>query len=511
MYQAIQTGNYNPTLRDLDKAGIEIFNDWWTTYIPEHKSELIRKIMHTYYLEQIGAETVDQFIHYINAQLERIMPYYNQLYASELIKIDPLLNHSIEANGRSIENLLTKANTTDDKFAKAIRDFAGVTDKSGTQDVIGHITGNTHRADIGHETYTKDGTENISDKRDTIGTEDESTHETKITDGTVTKTEIEKTTIDDTRDLNKSVTEQPNEQTIKEMKWGQSETGTEKVVGQDNSSGTGTRNWTETKDDDATTHTVTELDETSSGSSEKDYADTPQKQLDVTSEYGTAHVRRDYLTNVTWNSENSKHNANTTQDVDFKDDETKEHTEDTTDKNTTDKTQNTDTTRQKGGTDIETTTHTGTNVTDTTERETQTRDQNRNLNANTTQHETVNTDVTRDLNTTEKETATRDKNWTENGESNSTLNSTTTTSTDSTSNSQSTGTEQSRETSDLSQSSIATQERTSEETADKGTSNITSGFMNVSASALLEAFRRTFLNIDSLIIEELRDNFMLVY
>lgn len=107
-----------PTLRDLEKAGVQIFNDWWSTYIPEHRQTLERKIMHTYYFEEIGCETPDRFVHYLNTHLERIMPYYNQLYASELIKINPMLNHSIEVNGRSIENLLKKANTTDDKFAK---------------------------------------------------------------------------------------------------------------------------------------------------------------------------------------------------------------------------------------------------------------------------------------------------------------------------------------------------------------------------------------------------------
>lgn len=511
MYYRYETGNYNPTLRDLDMAGVQIFNDWWDTYIPEYKPVLIRKIMHTYYFEQIGAETPEQFVHYINAHLERIMPYYNQLYASELIKINPMLNHSIEVNGRTIENLLSKANTTDDKFAKAIRDFAGITDRSGAQGTTATSTTLQNRKDHTTDEYQKSGTEDITDKRKTIGTEDETDHETKVTNGTTDTTEGEKTTVSDTRNLDKTVTERPGETVTTTTDWGQTQKGTEKVVGKDVADGTGSKDWTETRDDDSTTKTVTDLDETSTGNGEKDYADTPQKQLDVTSEYGTAHVRRDFLTNVTWTNDSSKHNADTTQDVTFTDDETKTHKENTTDKTTTDKTQDTETNTEKGGTDTETKERSGENITETSETEYTDREQDRNLTSHTGQNQTVTTDGTRDIDTTENEDYTRDKDWTEKGSSTSDLTSDTNSNTNSATDVQSTSTDQTHENSNMTQSTLSTQNKESEETTDTGSTTITSGFMNVSSSALLEAFRKTFINIDSMIIEELRDNFMLVY
>lgn len=510
MYYRIEEGNYSPTLGELERSGMPIFNDWWTTYVPEHKPELIRKIMHTYYFEQIGAETPDRFVHYINAHLERIMPYYNQLYASELIKISPLVNYALETNGRSIENLLTKANTTDDKFAKAIRDFAGITDKSGLEISDTHSTSSSQKDDIGHDEYSKDGTENIKDHNVTSGTEDEKTHETKVLDGNKNTTETEGTTVTDTRNLDKTETENPNETTVKKMEWGATETGSENVTGKDVSDSSGTKEWTETKDDDATTKTTTTLKETSSSDSEKDYADTPQKQLNTSGD-STLSIRRDYLTNVTWNDESSTHDSTSNQDVKYADDETKTHNENTTDKNTTDRTSTTDTSKQKGGIDTETSTHTGTNITKTEETEYNDSVKNRNLSSGTTEKETTNTDGTRDLNSAEESSATRDKEWTEKGQSDSTMNTTATNESNVNAKSNNSSTEQTHENSDLSQSSTATQNKTTEETTDKGTTTITSGFMNVSSSALLEAFRKTFLNIDNMIIEELRDNFMLVY
>lgn len=510
-YVPYKESDTHPTLRDLEQRGVQIFNDWWDTYIPEYKPVLIRKIMHTYYFEQICAETPDKFIHFINSHLENIMPYYNQLYASELIKIDPLLNHSIETSGRTIENLVSRANTTDDKFSKSIREFAGIKDTAGKSDVVGHQTGVTQRADVGHEDYAKTGTEDITDHSHTDGTEDETTHDTKLTDSTKKLVENETTNVTGSRDLTRNTEEKPNEQTVKTMDWGANETGQENVVAQDVSDGTGTKNWTETLDDDSTTHTVTDLDERSSGDSEKDYADTPQKRLDVTPEYGTANVRRDYLTNVTWNNESSTHNADTDQMVTFADDQTKKHDENTTDKNTTDKTSTTDTTKQKGGTDTETSVHTGTNITDVKEHEDSTSDTDRDLTATTTFNETVNEDGTRDLDTTEDTNATRDRDWTERGTKDNTFNSTTNSVADSTTNSTNSGTEQTKENADVTQSQSGEIKKDTQETTDTGTSQMQTGFMNVSASALLEAFRKTFINVDKMIIDELRDNFMLVY
>ena len=510
MYQAISIGNYNPTLRDLEKAGVEIFNDWWNTYIPEHKPELIKKIMHTYYFEQIGADTPEQFVHYINAHLERIMPYYNQLYASELLKINPMLNHSIEANGRNVENILKYANTKDDKYSKAIRDFVGLTDKTGTEGISGKVIGSSTKEDTGHDSYVKSGTEDVIDSRELKGKEDTTTHDTTVTDGTVKKTENETSKTTDNTVIDKTQTETPGEETIKKMEWGQTETGTEKVIGKDVSDGSGSKNWTETLDDDSTTKTVTDLDETSSSHKEEDYADTPQTALEV-DDNGNTIIRKNYLTNVRWDDENGKHNADTTQDVTFADDQTKEHKETTTDTNTIDKTVDTDSSKTKGGTDTETTTKSGSNVTQTDETDDRTVNGTKDNVTTTKTDETVTGDGTKGVTSSEDETGTTEKKWTEQGHADNTLTSIVKNTTDNETTTQSSGSQQTHENADVTETGVSNQESKTEETRDEGNTTITSGFMNVSSSALLEAFRRTFLNIDSMIIEELRNNFMLVY
>ena len=295
------------------------------------------------------------------------------------------------------------------------------------------------------------------------------------------------------------------------MDWGQTEEGTKKVVGNSSSDGSGTKNWTETKDDDATTDTTTNLKETTSGTGEKDFSDTPQKALDVTPEDGTQALRRDYLTNVTWTSDSSSHNADTTQNQVFKDDETKTHKEDTTDTNNTDTTENTDTTAKKGGSDKETTTMSGQNVTNVVEKETTDGTADRTIDKHGTENKTLNGTT----NTTTKDHATDDRDidrtWNETGESQTSKRENSKSDSTGLTVDSNTGSEQTHENADVTQSSVSNTEKKTEETTDRGDTNVTTGYMNVSASQLLKAFRDTFLNIDKMIIDELRDNFMMVY
>ena len=43
MYQAIRTPQMFPELGQLVCGGYDVFNDWWSTFIPEHKKALEEK------------------------------------------------------------------------------------------------------------------------------------------------------------------------------------------------------------------------------------------------------------------------------------------------------------------------------------------------------------------------------------------------------------------------------------------------------------------------------------
>ena len=100
-----QVSRYTMELGKLVSSGYEIFDDSWTTFVEMHKKELCNKIIRHYFFCEIGQETPDRFKHYLNEHLARIMPYYNQLYKSELLEIIPLYNHFLETNYKDLREL----------------------------------------------------------------------------------------------------------------------------------------------------------------------------------------------------------------------------------------------------------------------------------------------------------------------------------------------------------------------------------------------------------------------
>ena len=77
----------------IDIAIPKIFDvDNIPVYVPEHKTLLFHKILLHYYQREIGFETAGLWKLKLNTKLKEIMPYYNQLYASELLEYDPLQN-----------------------------------------------------------------------------------------------------------------------------------------------------------------------------------------------------------------------------------------------------------------------------------------------------------------------------------------------------------------------------------------------------------------------------------
>ena len=74
-----------------------------------YRKTLCCKIIKHYYLREIGSETVGIWLLWMNTRLEEIMPYYNQLYSSALLKFDPF--NDVNITRKHNEKNSTNANT----------------------------------------------------------------------------------------------------------------------------------------------------------------------------------------------------------------------------------------------------------------------------------------------------------------------------------------------------------------------------------------------------------------
>ena len=74
----------------LDRCWNQIFTTNTDFFDESYRKVLCKKILKRYYTREIGCETVGLWKLWMNERLESIMPYYNQLYKSELIKFNPM-------------------------------------------------------------------------------------------------------------------------------------------------------------------------------------------------------------------------------------------------------------------------------------------------------------------------------------------------------------------------------------------------------------------------------------
>lgn len=97
----------------LNKSWSKIFSDF-PIFDEHYRPELCKKILRHYYTREICCETVGRWLLFLSDKMKTIMPYYNQLYQSELLNIEPLVsvNRSVSHEGSGSETKTTNRNGT---------------------------------------------------------------------------------------------------------------------------------------------------------------------------------------------------------------------------------------------------------------------------------------------------------------------------------------------------------------------------------------------------------------
>lgn len=299
---------YTIELYKLVNSGYQIFDETWSTFVPEHKVELCNKIIRKYWFNEIGAETPDRFKHYINEQLAREMPYYNKLYESDLWSLFPLYNYIMESEGHTSTKNTALSNLVSRHDSSVLRE-------------------------MGESLYRE---ANI----DKWGTMDSTTHEVLGEVGNLTGDHTEKETIDTsgTKDYTKDQDNKLEEQSERDIKTVEE---SQEVI-----------------DDDTTGHTT--QSETTNGT--RRYSDTPQGSVTTS---GGLSIDAQYLTNY----ESTNSSRNLTEDTKGTDDRTTNFNKTTTtdddfnrtvtedNKETYDEDTTTHSVRDKSNHDVEDTTH----------------------------------------------------------------------------------------------------------------------------------------------------------
>lgn len=104
-----QSKGYSDVEDIIENSRAKIFDFPYEIFDEEYKPVLEHKILRHFYTREIGQETVGLFKLQLSQKMNDIMPYYNQLYRSALIEIDPLTDVNYERSGS--ESMSTSEST----------------------------------------------------------------------------------------------------------------------------------------------------------------------------------------------------------------------------------------------------------------------------------------------------------------------------------------------------------------------------------------------------------------
>ena len=108
----------------LKNPNFKLFDFNYSFYDEQHKEEFEEKFINYYMFNEIGFESVKRFKHYLKEKLNRIAPYYEQLYKTELRclegDIDFMLNKDLHEtiNVRDKNKSKSKTNATTNTLNK---------------------------------------------------------------------------------------------------------------------------------------------------------------------------------------------------------------------------------------------------------------------------------------------------------------------------------------------------------------------------------------------------------
>lgn len=113
------SSGYNDIETVLDKSWNKIFTDF-PIFDENYRPHLCKKILRHYYTREICCETVGRWKLFLSDKMKNIMPYYNQLYQSELLNIQPLVSvdRCVRHEGTGSQTKITNRNGTNSSSSR---------------------------------------------------------------------------------------------------------------------------------------------------------------------------------------------------------------------------------------------------------------------------------------------------------------------------------------------------------------------------------------------------------
>lgn len=244
-----------------------VFDFDFPIFDESYRNVLETKILKHYYTREIGLETVGLWKLKLDTKLNEIMPFYNQLYKSELIEFNPM--YDVDLTRDHTLNRSEQTEQTGTETADATKNGTVNTATSGTK------TGTSREnIDVSENQETEQNSKSDTDIKNTTGSTSEET-------ATGTKTHYDKYS-DTPQGSLQNVQNDTYLTNARMVNDNDTQTGKTTVSGSDTSTGSTTADTsTTTNSTSETTHTGNTTDETS-GTQNTTSADTEKRNATQT-------------------------------------------------------------------------------------------------------------------------------------------------------------------------------------------------------------------------------------
>ena len=153
-----ESQSYDKINAIIQKSIPKIFSFDFPIFDENYRNVLCTKILRHYYTREICEEVVGLWKLRLETRLNEIMPYYNQLYKSELITFNPMYDTDLttENNANRTETRQETENNTEDKTGENARnrDYTDNATTSGESSVTNEDSGTTTNTDSSKDLYS---------------------------------------------------------------------------------------------------------------------------------------------------------------------------------------------------------------------------------------------------------------------------------------------------------------------------------------------------------------------
>lgn len=143
---------YTVQLKTLIENHFDIGLKDYPIFDENYRNILNEKIINHYLFNEIGMETAELFKFYLNTTMREIMPYYNQLYKSELLEFNPLYDSDLttvyDKTNDNTSSTETNNQTINKSKATTTGNVENESDSFSHSDA--HSTGDSHGNSVGN-------------------------------------------------------------------------------------------------------------------------------------------------------------------------------------------------------------------------------------------------------------------------------------------------------------------------------------------------------------------------